>query len=342
MNDDSFSKILEELDSRYIENIPSTTFFSQTFEFPEANIECSASDPQVLNAFCDPFNHLADGNLESSYQILLLSRDDFLMEPLKSPWIGEKSWYDSDLGILWFETFQGAIKIEDRKRQRLYFLYDVFEDQYWRLPEFSRGLIEVILRNKGIVSIHGAAIGDERNCLLLPGKGGSGKSSLVASALANGFKSVGDDFLLYNQKDGKSGTGTVNALFRTVNLLPSSPSWGKYKDLPHIMTRDREKHVFYPETRFSNCWVRTQNPIAIVIPTIGDAFAIAQSTPSVALKAILPSTAVLSVQPQKMIMAVTQLVRKLPIYEMTISSDLTNDLQKLASYFDFTDATHEK
>lgn len=340
MNEENFSQILEELNSRFIEKKTNTTFFSQTFEFPEANIECIAANSQVLDAFCDPFNHLAEATLESSYEIVILERDHFLKEPLRSPWIGEKSWYDNDLGILWFETFQGAIKIEDRKRQRLYFLYDVFEDQYWRLPEFSRGLIEVILRNKGIVSIHGAAIGDERNCLLLPGKGGSGKSSLVASALANGFKSVGDDFLLYNPKDGMSGTGTLNALFRTVNLLPSSPSWTEYKDLPHIMTRDRDKQVFYPESRYHNCWVRSQNPIAIVIPTVGESFSITESNPSVALKAILPSTAVLSVQPQKMIMAVTKLVRKLPIFEMTISSDLSNDLQKLAAYFDFTGATH--
>jgi hypothetical protein len=71
------------------------------------------------------------------------------------------------------------------------------------------------------------------------GKGGSGKSTLIASARAHGFECLGDDFVELR------ANGELRALFRTGRLTRTSPAYHQGLDTPGTYDPLTDKTVHY-------------------------------------------------------------------------------------------------
>jgi hypothetical protein len=78
-------------------------------------------------------------------------------------------------------------------------------------------------RGMGWVPLHAASIMGDKTCALLCATAGGGKSTLTASMIRRGWKTLGDDKLLL-RKDA-DGTVGVAALLHNFNLHPRTRDW---------------------------------------------------------------------------------------------------------------------
>jgi hypothetical protein len=78
-------------------------------------------------------------------------------------------------------------------------------------------------RRLGWAPLHAASIVGEKNCALLCATAGGGKSTLTASMIRRGWRTLGDDKLLL-RKNG-DGTAVVAALLHNFNLHPRTRDW---------------------------------------------------------------------------------------------------------------------
>jgi len=78
-------------------------------------------------------------------------------------------------------------------------------------------------RGLGWVPLHAASIKGDNSCALLCATAGGGKSTLTASMLRRGWKTLGDDKLLLRKNE--DGTADVAALLHNFNLHPRTRNW---------------------------------------------------------------------------------------------------------------------
>jgi hypothetical protein len=70
------------------------------------------------------------------------------------------------------------------------------------------------LESRGRLLVHAAAIGDAAGCVLLPGKGGSGKSTTTLACLESGLGILGDDYCVLQRVPQPQ----VHSLYSTTKL----------------------------------------------------------------------------------------------------------------------------
>jgi hypothetical protein len=86
-------------------------------------------------------------------------------------------------------------------------------------------------RRAGWVPVHAAAVANGPRVALLCSESGGGKSTLTASMLRHGWRTLGDDKLLL--REGERGTPELGSLLSTFNLDPRTREW-----MPEIGTLD--------------------------------------------------------------------------------------------------------
>lgn len=78
-------------------------------------------------------------------------------------------------------------------------------------------------RGIGWIPLHAASITSDKSCALLCATAGGGKSTLTASMIRRGWKTLGDDKLLLRKDE--DGTVEVAALLHNFNLHPRTRDW---------------------------------------------------------------------------------------------------------------------
>lgn len=73
------------------------------------------------------------------------------------------------------------------------------------------------------VPLHAASITGDKSCALLCATAGGGKSTLTASMIRRGWKTLGDDKLLL--RENEDGSANVAALLHNFNLHPRTCDW---------------------------------------------------------------------------------------------------------------------
>ncbi len=73
------------------------------------------------------------------------------------------------------------------------------------------GALDLLMFQRGIISMHGAAININEEAVFLTGHSGAGKSSLMTEFLLNGFKYISDDI------------GAIRIIDDKVNIMPAYP-----------------------------------------------------------------------------------------------------------------------
>lgn len=113
-------------------------------------------------------------------------------------------WQPDDGLALSSDDSRGVWHLWDMKQfEGAYWVADPARLPYWEHASPLRHFIHWVCLEHGVAMIHAAAIGKDGRGVLLTGKGGSGKSTLTAAAVSDGWQTVGDDFVLLRITDGK-------------------------------------------------------------------------------------------------------------------------------------------
>ena len=77
----------------------------------------------------------------------------------------------------------------------LFWVEDAGRLPFWTTAAPLRGMLSWWLAHNGMQLVHGAVVGTDAGAVLLPGRGGSGKSSTALACLDAGLAYVGDDYV---------------------------------------------------------------------------------------------------------------------------------------------------
>jgi len=181
------------------------------------------------------------------------------------------------------------------------------------------------LRGRGLQFLHGAAVGDENGGLLLPGKGGAGKSTSALACVVHGMRYAGDNYVVA----GLHPQPTVFNLYQTATITVENLS----RRFPHLEdtiggytgAAGRDKAILhlagaYPDRIAHDLPIR-----AIVIPKIADV-----TTPRFhraderqALTALVPSVVrQLTAVRQRDTDVMVELARNVPAFVVELGPDV--------------------
>ncbi|MFV2089210.1 MAG: hypothetical protein ACC642_01005 [Pseudomonadales bacterium] len=100
-------------------------------------------------------------------------------------------------------------------------------------------------RQRSLVPIHAAAIGEGDRYWLIPAAAGKGKSTTTAAAIAGGLTVLGDDFVLLDPD-----ANILHSIYQTIRLQPSSRRMIDHhfgdSFFAEIATREDEKQILIP------------------------------------------------------------------------------------------------
>ena len=172
----------------------------------------------------------------------------------------------------------------------VYWLRDAAAVPYYERGAPLRSIFNWWLVGHGRQSVHAAAVGTPGGCVLLAGKGGSGKSNLALASLATPLSYLADDYCVINPSDdpvvyslyntGKADAGDLPRL----GLDPSRAS--------NAERLDSEKALFFLHEWRPDKVLREAPLKAVVLPHVGANLVtgLRPASPVEALLALAPST----------------------------------------------------
>ena len=245
-------------------------------------------------------------------------------------------WQSSDAtGTLRIGTDDDSLVGCDFVRQRYYFSRPEPKDQaYLRSRHVMVNAFARWARANDKLLFHAAAVGTGGKGVLIAGRGGSGKSTFAISCLAEGLDFVSDDYALISA----SGPLRAMPLYTVVALREDM-----YQKFPRLgqpileedgSFRGGKPQFQVPRERFS----ASLDIRAILIPKIaGDAEpSIAPVPPGRVMTQLIHSTItqIESRRDTALIQQMAQRLSGLPVYEMSMSTDLTKNPAFLRSFIE--------
>jgi hypothetical protein len=217
---------------------------------------------------------------------------------------------------------RGEVYLLDAGMQPLFFTTNLFFDIVaWRSAE------------RGVLPLHAAAIGRDGRFFIIPGGAGFGKSTLVAAAVAAGFDSLGDDFILWNPADSQ-----VHSLYRTIRLTHESVTLlqdrGDDKAWQPLDAGSSGKFTLAPTSRFANALHPRGHVAGIVVLGEGPELTSAASQPADAVRAFASSLRLLpdlGIPASIGLRTIAKLARSFPIHHIQRKSDIDTMLARIES-----------
>lgn len=137
---------------------------------------------------------------------------------------------------------------------------------YWVCSSPFRTLFHWLMEKQLCQLLHAAAVGTAGGAVLIPGKGGSGKSSTALTCLEKGFFYLGDDYVIVR----KDPVPAVISLYCTAKInfedLPGFPSMQAHVQKP--AREGQEKAVIFLQPGFGDRIVREMPLKAVLAPKI--------------------------------------------------------------------------
>lgn len=198
------------------------------------------------------------------------------------------------------------------------------------IPYYERGypitnLLNWWLGQRGRVVVHAAAIGHATGGVLLPGKGGSGKSTTALACTASDLGIVGDDYCAV-----EPATSRVHSLYNTVKLK-GDEDVERFAHLEPFICNvervgegdDRERSMVFLHRHFPGKMLAGMPLKAILVPRVTGRpeTTIVPASAAAALKALAPSTIFqLAGNERPAFQALVQLVRSVPCFEIGLGT----------------------
>ncbi len=244
----------------------------------------------------------------------------------------------------WFEPFgimradlSGHIKLaldihsqslcayDTRSREAVVWFHDVRTISYWFAATPFRLQLSWFADTFDGEMVHAAGIEIEGSAALLIGPGGAGKSTLTLAALAQGVRTLGDDFLLLTHQ-------RAFPIYRRMKFLDSTLDYFGHAIDPigTVMNVDATDEKRIVETN-DNFLCQTGLPIAaIFVPRIGARARVRRTSESQAVRSILgPTMMGLLGGSHGTLSRIARCVRSVPTYEIEVGQDMASNARLL-------------
>lgn len=202
---------------------------THSFELADRTIRLIGAGPELVDRIAPAFAHLpARGErVEADLTVLLWdSRSTGVALPDLAPTrltIGDPVTpilADADRSFV-FHAFEGAVSYLDRPgRTAVYAVEDAGRLPPWERACPLRALLTWWFLPRGLLLLHGAAVGHADGVVLLAGPGGAGKSTTALACLAAGMGYLGDDYVLVDPSPVGAATPTVWSVYGSAKLAP--------------------------------------------------------------------------------------------------------------------------
>lgn len=189
-------------------------------------------------------------------------------------------------------------------------------------PEGIRILIDWLLSNRGLFTLHGATVTWGKKTALISNRGGSGKSSTTAACVLAGAKTCGDDFLLGDE------TFALYSVSRTLKLAASSPAKSLYaRATPGVRARfesdpGEDKELYLLDELVPNSMAPRALPDVLWVPRVSDGWRLTPISPLEVLQAVAPNSVAMNRERVAALNYVKQLIGSLPCFALEIGPDL--------------------
>ncbi len=302
-------------------------------QFGHHVVSVETSQRQRLNSFLQTMSHLiTTDDATPETRLLVVFREDTDIPVERIPW----RWHSPRLsdGAVTCQYFGSSHSLlfwnEDTKIFVL--VIAAVTEQLLTRPEYMRVVLQGFLAELSLDSVHGGTLGNNQNGILITNRGGSGKSSLVAAGVLEGFTSLGDDFLLIDSNVRARQNHELFSIFKTLKLAKSSPAWSSYA--PHVLEEGEDKDLFFLDSVAPDAMTPRQKITAIVVPTVGAKFSFSAVGVDAVIAALAPNSLGMGMHPARTLQALKNLTREIPLYSMVVTPDLRPALNKVANLVD--------
>ncbi len=227
--------------------------------------------------------------------------------------------FDSRTGIAW------------------YWVGNALEQPSWDQGSPMRHLLFWWLVSRGLLPVHGAAVGKPSGGVLLIGKSGSGKSTTALANLGSELMYAGDDYVAVALEP----TPWIHSLYCTGKLEPA----GIRGLLPHLLPLvsnpgelHSEKGVIYLQEHFSEQTTAGFPLRAILVPRVSGArqeHRIVETPRGAAFAALAPNTMLeLRTAGAEEFGSMSRLVKSVPCYSLELGSDVASIPRTISEFLD--------
>ncbi|UXP32659.1 hypothetical protein N6H18_01580 [Reichenbachiella agarivorans] len=231
--------------------------------------------------------------------------------------------YRDENFILNFESWSSVLRVFNRIENKAYiWIQSIDALPKWMRSFPLRSIVDWYFESTAIQPVHSGGIALGNNGVMLTGKGGSGKSSTCLSCLNHDeLKYLGDDFMLVDCENGKEAFSLYNVAKVEFENLKKFKFLTPYQE--QFKVDDEKYQIFLHElipSKLTNQFMID----AIFLPKITGSKKgnLVKSNASDALMALAPSTiSLLRGNRELTFSKVSNLVKKLPIYTLELSSD---------------------
>lgn len=228
------------------------------------------------------------------------------------------------------EVLGDSLRAENYRKNVYYLLSHPSIHPKWLIVShpFERAVFLWAQRH-GLLMLHAAAVGVNGHGILIVGHGGTGKSTLACSCLAEGYDFISDDLCLLSA----TGSRTVFPIYTNVSLradaLIKLPMFRPFEIFPQ--QGDKSSFVI-GETR-----INSSLPVeAIVLPQVTDNTEplIRQDRSNKALVQLIYSTAreLSRFQETEFVRKLAQRLLGMPVYRFSLTKDLRKNCQYLKNW----------
>jgi hypothetical protein len=293
-------------------------------------IRLRLAGPALLRPLTRALGHLASAPAPAPSLAVHIWDSDSTGVSLPPPaWHWEQFERDGEIGtedgriLVSFQVGPGILSVVDRERGLA--VYWIKSAALLPRPEIGapmRTIFQWWAIDAGLQQVHAAAVGLPDGGVLLPGKGGSGKSNTALACLAAGLLYAGDDFCLVRGGPRPA----VASLYGTAKTAPDDR-----RRLPILRAWDSappppagEKIIYFLDEHVPERLVAELPLRAILIPRLTGRpeTRVTPGTPALALAALAPSTMLL--MPSRATAtfhALAGLVRRLPCFVAEVGTD---------------------
>lgn len=241
-----------------------------------------------------------------------------------------------------FHLGPGILSVLDNKAgHAVYWVEDARDIPYYERGYPITNLLNWWLGRRGRVIVHAAAIGRASGGVLLPGKGGSGKSTTALACAASDLSIVGDDYCAVEE-----ATRRAHSLYNTVKLKGDEDVERFCHLAPFIdnLERvgegdDRARAMVFLHPHFPGKMLADMPLEAILIPRVTGQpkTTIVPTSAAAALKALAPSTIFqLAGNERPAFQALVQLVRNVPSFEIHLGTAIAGIPQAIDRFLETT------
>ncbi len=334
-----FADLWEFCDSLSLDNSLSIRLFNDyIFKF---KFSCSWPCEKIIKALSGNQYKISNSDNENKiWQIYALSENEYKLDKYLKNFsrnchgkLGLKGGDDSS--VAFYDSLHKVMRIYDFENLKCAIIVaDKYEFSEWELHSPFQEFWHIWALKNGGLLIHSGVVCDGEKAILIPGAGGSGKSTTVVSCLENGLTTTGDDYNLLLKSGGDYLVTNLYSNFKMklplkfhFNILSGWQS----EDLSYV-----KKRIYHPPVN-SEIWNRRlPKLVAVLCPKTGfDETQITQVRNIELINKIAVSSVVQNTfMAKEYLSKASLLANQIGSANLNLSTDLSANVQSVKSYFE--------